>query len=270
MLIDTRTVLLDGPSNRRGSVRAGSIFGAVRTPIPVARIWLGAAAAVAALGAVNVSLAVASRGGVLSDETTLSRWAASVSDSPVYRDPSYSSRRVGRLRAYTEDGFSEVYLLLRSRVDSRGREWIRLRLPQRPNGTMGWVRREALGSFHVVRTRLVVDRHSLRATLFSRGHHVWSAPVGVGKPSTPTPAGRFWIREGFHVHGNSIYGPYAFGTADYSVLSDWPGGGVIGIHGTNQPGLVPGRPSHGCIRMHNSDISWLSRHLPIGTPLEVR
>lgn len=28
----------------------------------------------------------------------------------------------------------------------------------------------------------------------------------------------------------------------------------IGIHGTNAPGSVPGRHSHGCIRMHNEDI----------------
>ena len=49
------------------------------------------------------------------------------------------------------------------------------------------------------------------------------------------------------------YGPWAFGTSAYSVLSDWPGGGVIGIHGTNQPHLIPGRPSHGCVRVEIGD-----------------
>ena len=29
----------------------------------------------------------------------------------------------------------------------------------------------------------------------------------------------------------------------------------VGIHGTNAPGSVPGRRSHGCIRMHNEDIT---------------
>jgi hypothetical protein len=37
-----------------------------------------------------------------------------------------------------------------------------------------------------------------------------------------------------------------------------PGGGVIGIHGTNQPYLIPGWPSHGCIRVANRPIRRLA------------
>src|SRR5436305_485615 len=70
--------------------------------------------------------------------------------------------------------------------------------------------------------------------------------------------------------GNPIYGPYAFGTGAYSVLSDWPGGGVIGIHGTDQPELIPGRPSHGCIRVPDSAITRLWRLMPVGTPVTIR
>ena len=54
------------------------------------------------------------------------------------------------------------------------------------------------------------------------------------------------------------------------MLSDWPGGGVIGIHGTNEPYLIPGRPSHGCIRVPNRAISRLYRLMPIGTPMRIR
>ena len=61
----------------------------------------------------------------------------------------------------------------------------------------------------------------------------------------------------------------AFGTSAYSKLSDWPGGGVVGIHGTNEPGLIPGRPSHGCIRVRNRDIVRLGRLMPIGTPVRI-
>ena len=64
-------------------------------------------------------------------------------------------------------------------------------------------------------------------------------------------------------------GAYAFQTSGYSKLSDWPGGGVVGVHGTNEPNLVPGRPSHGCIRMHNKDIVRLGRLMTVGTPLLV-
>ena len=97
-----------------------------------------------------------------------------------------------------------------------------------------------------------------------------SARVGVGKASTPTPAGRFWIREKFHVQGVPLYGPRAIGTSAYApTLSDWPGGGVVGLHGTDQPGLIPGRPSHGCIRLRNRDILRLYRLAPVGTPIEI-
>ena len=66
------------------------------------------------------------------------------------------------------------------------------------------------------------------------------------------------------------FGPWAFGTGAYSVLSEWPGGGVIGIHGTNQPWLIPGRPSHGCIRVPNGAIVRLARLMPVGTPVRIR
>jgi lipoprotein-anchoring transpeptidase ErfK/SrfK len=116
---------------------------------------------------------------------------------------------------------------------------------------------------------LVVDERHLQMTLYSSGRRVFSAPVGIGKPSTPTPTGHFWIREKFPVKNDPFYGPYAFGTADYSSLSEWPHGGVVGIHGTNEPSLVPGRPSHGCIRMRNADVTRLWSLLSIGTPMRV-
>ena len=65
-----------------------------------------------------------------------------------------------------------------------------------------------------------------------------------------------------------FYGPLAFGTSARSaVLTDWPGGGFVGIHGTNRPELIPGRVSHGCIRMRNRDIERLGRLMPVGTPI---
>jgi lipoprotein-anchoring transpeptidase ErfK/SrfK len=63
----------------------------------------------------------------------------------------------------------------------------------------------------------------------------------------------------------------AFGTsARSSVLTDWPAGGYVGIHGTDEPDLLPGRVSHGCIRMRNADIVRLARLMPMGTPLTIR
>jgi L,D-transpeptidase catalytic domain len=232
----------------------------------------GAAAALAAIVvlAASASAHAAPRPLRLSDETTLTRWAGAVAPAPAFARPSAHARLAGRLRLLTEDGFPEVYVLLTSRKE-RGAWWIRLRLPQRPNNVTGWVRRRALGPFHRVHTRLVVNSAKLRVTLFDRGRRRFRAPLGMGAPGTPTPRGRFWIREKFHVAGNSIYGTRAMGTAAYSnVLTDWPGGGVVGMHGTDAPGLIPGRPSHGCMRLRNPDIERLYALTPVGTPLLIK
>jgi len=207
----------------------------------------------------------------LSNETTVTRWATATARAKARSAPSPKAHRVGRLRLRTEDGFAEVYVVLSSFRDSAGRVWARVRLPQRPNNVTAWVIRSALGNLRVVHTKLVVNRRTLRVTLYDHGRPVFRAPVGVGKASTPTPAGRFWIREKFRVVGAPAYGPRALGTAAYSnTLTDWPGGGVVGIHGTSEPGLVPGRPSHGCIRMKNRDIRRLYSLTPRGTPLLVK
>ena len=171
----------------------------------------------------------------LSNETTFTRWANAASRAGAYAQPAATAPRVGRLRLLTEDGFPEVYVLLASRQDAQGATWIQLRLPQRPNNVTGWVRRDTLGSFHLVHTRLVVSRRALHVTLYKRGKRRFRARIGMGAPGTPTPRGSFWIREKFHVSGNPLYGTRAMGTAAYSdVLTDWPGGGVIGLHGTER------------------------------------
>lgn len=206
----------------------------------------------------------------LSNESTLSRWAYTNLAVRVRRSPSNRSRTVSRLRFNTEDRYPERYLALRAYTDAKGAGWVQIRLLGRPNGRTGWVPREGLGEFHVVRTRLVLDRRRLRLTLFKRGKAIFRVPVGIGKRSTPTPAGNYYIRERLPGFGNPVYGPVAFGTSAYSSLSEWPGGGVIGIHGTNQPELLPGRPSNGCVRMTNRNILRLKRLLPIGTPFKIR
>jgi hypothetical protein len=207
----------------------------------------------------------------VSDEETTTRWANPYNTAAVYAKPAKKSKRVGRLRLMTEDDFPEVYVVLSKTTDAKGVEWVRIRVPARPNGGQGWVLRDNLGGFHTVHTKLLIVRRTLRATVFRSGRKIFSARVGVGKSSTPTPAGHFWIREKFRVRGAPVYGTHAFGTSAYApTLSDWPNGGVVGLHGTNQPYLIPGRPSHGCIRFKNADIARLYKLVPVGTPLEIR
>jgi len=202
---------------------------------------------------------------------TVAEWAHPVHKATVRRLPSQTAARVARIHYLTEDGFPEVYPVLR-RVSGRdARTWLRIHIPMRPHGRTGWVLRSALGPVYRVRTRLVIDRDRLLATLYRSGRRIWRSAIGVGAAGSPTPAGLFWIREKFMVaNPDGPYGPQAFGTSGYSPLSDWPGGGVIGIHGTNEPDLIPGRPSHGCIRVPNPALGRLYRLMAIGTPMQVR
>jgi hypothetical protein len=178
---------------------------------------------------------------------------------------------VARLRAVTPEHVAHVVYLVEGAVDSRHRYWFRVMLPVLPNGTTGWIPREAVAELSSVDTHLVIDRRRFRATLFRRGRPIFRSIVGVGEPRWPTPPGRFYIRERLTGFTDPIYGAIAFGTNGRSpVLTDWPGGGFIGIHGTNQPQILPGRVSHGCVRLRNPAIRRLDRLMKVGTPVTIR
>jgi hypothetical protein len=174
---------------------------------------------------------------------------------------------VARLATRTPEGTRNLVLVLRRAFDGRGRLWLEARLAA---GAAGWVPRAALGGLHAVHMRLVVDRARREATLSRDGRELLHVPVGVGGPKTPTPAGRFYIRNRLTRYRSPEYGPVAFGTSARSRITDWPAGGYVGIHGTNRPDLLPGRVSHGCIRLRNADILHLERLMPVGTPLTIR
>lgn len=207
----------------------------------------------------------------LSDPGHVSRWAFVTRKAIARANPDPRSKAVARLRLETQDGTDELVMVLERVTDLQQRRWVRVRLPILPNGTTGWVPEDALGGFHRVRTWLKIDLRRLHATLVRSGKRVFWARIGAGQRRWPTPRGEFYIRdrlEGFRSGG--MYGPLAFGmNARSAVLTDWPGGGFVGVHGTNEPYLLPGRVSHGCIRMRNRDILRLGRLMPVGTPVTI-
>jgi lipoprotein-anchoring transpeptidase ErfK/SrfK len=112
-----------------------------------------------------------------------------------------------------------------------------------------------------------VDLARMRLTLLRRGRAVLHAPVGIGQSRWPTPRATFLVRNRLQRYASPPYGPVAFGTSARSpTLTDWPAGGFVGIHGTDRPDLVPGRVSHGCVRLRNRDMLRLARL----TPVEIR
>jgi len=207
----------------------------------------------------------------LSNERTSTTWAYGLSTAGIFARPSARARRIGHVQLETSDGFPEIYVLLVSHRDAAGRQWVKLRMPGRPNGRTGWARSSALGSFEQTHWMIVLNLRARRLTAYRWGRVRFRAPVGVGKPSTPTPPGHFWITERRTVTSRSSpYWPYILGTSDYSTLTEWPGGGIVGIHGDfGEPQRIPGDPSHGCIRMRDHDMTWLARHVTLGTPVEI-
>ena len=178
---------------------------------------------------------------------------------------------VAALKLRTPEGTNNLVKVIGRKVDSNKRVWVHARLPVLPNDATGWVPREALGGYVAVRTHLYVDLNQLTVRLERNGRTVLEAPIGVGTSSAPTPTGEFYIRNKLTSYTNPMYGPVAFGTSARSpTLTDWPAGGFIGIHGTDQPELLPGFVSHGCIRLSNADILQLARLMPVGTPVTIR
>jgi hypothetical protein len=184
--------------------------------------------------------------------------------------PRWTAAAVARVSARTPEGTTNILELLGSARPGRAGVWERVRLSTLPNGTTGWVPRSALGGPVGLDTRLVINRARFHATLLRNGAPVFRALVGVGAPGSPTPAGQFYVRDAVTRYRSRAYGPVAFGTSARSAtLTDWPAGGYVGIHGTDEPRLIPGAISHGCIRMRNADILRLARLMPVGTPVTI-
>jgi L,D-transpeptidase catalytic domain len=200
----------------------------------------------------------------------VSRWAPVLRPANALARPAAGAPVVARLGTRTPEATANIVLVVGRRADAAGRLWVNVRLATLPNGRTGWVPRAALGGYGTVDTELRVDTRRLTATLLARGRPVFRARVGVGQARWPTPRGRFYVRDELTKFAGPTYGPLAFGTSARSaVLTDWPAGGFVGIHGTDHPELIPGRVSHGCIRMRNADILRLARLMPVGTPLTI-
>lgn len=198
-------------------------------------------------------------------------WWAPLQTSVTARSrPAAGAPTVARVAVRTPEGTTTIVRLL-ERVSRGGRLWLKVSLPVLPNGTTGWIQREDVGGYQRTTRRLVVDLGDYRATLFDGRRRLLTAPVGIGQRRWPTPTGTFFVRNQLTKFASPAYGPVAFGlSARSAVLTDWPAGGFVGIHGTNRPAILPGRVSHGCIRLRNADILRLARLLAPGDLVVIR
>jgi len=181
--------------------------------------------------------------------------------------PSYDGRRVAVLREFRRDYRPQVVLATGTARDAQRRLWLRVPLQLRPNGTVGWIPASA-AALRPMRDRIVVDRSARTIDLFRDGHVLLHARVAIGAPGWETPLGQFYVTARF-VPDDPFLGVFAFETSAYSKLTDWPGGGIVGIHGTSAPQLIGQAISHGCVRVTNRTARQLQRHVKAGTPISI-
>jgi lipoprotein-anchoring transpeptidase ErfK/SrfK len=156
------------------------------------------------------------------------------------------------------------------RVVAHRGSWLQVQLPQRPNGTTGWIQASDVDLARVA-YRLVVSTEKNTLSLFHDNALVKTYTVATGTGGTPTPHGSFYLTE-LLSPTNAGYGPFAFGLSAFSeALSSFGGGpGQIGLHGTDDSASIGHSASHGCIRMSNRDITALAHVLPLGTPITIQ
>jgi hypothetical protein len=186
---------------------------------------------------------------------------------PVWKHPK-SAEATFELDTQNPSG-SFSPMLIEGAKRRAGEAWYRVLLPLRPNGSAAWVR-ESDVSLRRIDQRIEVDLSDRTLRYYVHDDLKKHFRVGVGTDATPTGTGTFyvWVK----IRYASPYQPYgiaALGLSGFSpVLSEWPGGGRMAIHGTSSPSDLGNAVSHGCVRVFNDDLKSLL-DVPLGTPVEI-
>jgi lipoprotein-anchoring transpeptidase ErfK/SrfK len=171
---------------------------------------------------------------------------------------------VARLSTRTEFGSPQTLGVVRKRD-----RWLRVISTALPNDRLGWVR---AGSVRVTSTResLTIDLSRHRLLLKKGDRVVRRMTVGIGRPGSPTPTGRFTVTDKL---SGTKYGPYygccilALSAHQPNLPAGWTGGDRIAIHGTNAPSTIGVASSAGCLHARDADLRVLMRRVPLGTPV---
>jgi hypothetical protein len=152
-----------------------------------------------------------------------------------------------------------------------GVQWLQVMLPGRPDGSTGWIAQDGTRAL-MTGWRILVDLATRRLRVYRDGHTVRTFEAIIGKPSTPTPTGQFFVEETVQMPVGHPGGPYALAlSARSNVLQKFEGGpGQIAIHGLEDLGGTLGAAeSHGCVRLATASIDWLAAHIDPGTPVKI-
>jgi lipoprotein-anchoring transpeptidase ErfK/SrfK len=190
----------------------------------------------------------------------------------VYATPDARRPRVATVRAVRPITYGRTALPVVGRTTTAdGSRWWRVMLPGRPNGSLGWISRDGT-SLTSTSWHLVVRTSSRRLLVYRSGRLVRTLSVVVGKRSTPTPRGAFFVEENVLMPRGAPGAPYALAlSARSNVYQEFEGGpGQIGIHGiANLGGTMGTAASNGCVRLSNRSITWLAARIDPGAPVTI-
>ena len=203
--------------------------------------------------------------------TPIPRWqvAKAVGDVVARTRPASAAPVRARFGRLNVSGYPSLFLVRRIR-EVGDITWYDVWLPIRPNESHGWVREGSVAIF-TTSARIVIDLSARRLTVYRRGDRLGGFSVAVGTPALPTPTGHYYINEKLRPPSpGGPYGVLAIGISAFQPrLPNWPLGGPVAIHGTNQPELIGQAVSHGCVRMHDKDVLKVSEWVPSGSPVDI-
>ena len=187
----------------------------------------------------------------------------------VRKAPNPHARVIRVMKAFRPDYRPQEMFAVRKATGSDGKVWYRVSIPMRPNGTYGWIPADTV-ALKPTHSQIVVNLNSRTIDIYRFGKHKWHGKVAIGAPGRETPVGHYFVAARFVPYHDAFLGVFAVETSAYSKLTEWPGGGVVGIHGTSLTQLLGQAVSHGCVRVSNLTATKLRAYAPLGTPIWIK
>jgi lipoprotein-anchoring transpeptidase ErfK/SrfK len=228
-----------------------------------------AIAAISAAASAHAGRAATSSGNV----TVVTKFPAAgqliVNSVIVRRHPAPNAKSFKVFTYFRSDYRPQEILAVGTATGTDGQPWYHVSVPMRPNGTYGWIPASSV-DLTPTRAQIIVDVSARTIDVYKDNKHAWHGSVAVGAPGMETPLGHYYVAATFVPYNDPFLGVFALETSAYSKLTEWPGGGVVGIHGTNEPWLLGQAVSHGCVRVSNQTASKLKVLTPVGTPIWIK
>ena len=242
-------------------------------PAPRRRLACGVAVVVAAACVVGFTAGSASGAGVHGGVQATQELVVLLDAHSVHQMPSSGSPLLTVLAARRPiTGEQTTVPVIARSIAAGGSRWLQVMLPGRPDGSTGWISQQGTRAL-VTAWAIVVDLAARRVNVYNDAHRTRSFQAVVGKPSTPTPTGQFFVEETLRMSAGEAGGPFALAlSARSNVLQEFEGGpGQIAIHGReNLGGTLGAAASHGCIRLATASINWLAARIGPGTPVTIK